>query len=128
MPDPTQKVRVLVIDDEPMIRTMMARLLRKHEVTVTDGGKAALAELEAGRRFDLILCDVSMPLMTGIELFITLKEHYPEQAARVVMMTGGVTDAKARAFLENGVPRWVEKPCSAALLRELVEKATEQPA
>ncbi|TMB29249.1 MAG: response regulator, partial [Deltaproteobacteria bacterium] len=59
--------RVLVVDDEPMVGSSIRRLLgRDHDVVVVQSGKDAVAKIAAGERYDVILCDLLMPEMTGM--------------------------------------------------------------
>ena len=60
--------RVLVVDDDPTIGNTVARVLRAHEVVLLSSPRAALARIEAGERFDVVLCDLMMPELTGMEL------------------------------------------------------------
>lgn len=116
--------RVLVIDDDWRVARMIARVLaEEHEVFAVDGGAKALDRIEAGERYDVILCDLSMPGMTGIELVTILEERVPEQAARFVFVTAGTSAPRARAFLESERYRRIEKPFRPADLRNLVQEA-----
>ena len=61
-----QRARVLVIDDDQRLGTLVARMLaREHEVTVLTSARAALDRIAAGERFDVMLCDLMMPELTG---------------------------------------------------------------
>ncbi len=105
------RLRVLVVDDEPEIRRALKRLLgQKHEVTMSDNGATALDRILGGERFDAILCDVLMPEMTGIELSAELERRFPDQAERVVFLTGGATSEAARVFIEDQRFRVLVKP------------------
>lgn len=114
--------RILSIDDEPTIGVAIRRILgARHEVVWLDSAEAALSLLARGERFDVLLCDVIMPGMTGIELFQVLTRDHPDQAERVIFLTGGPHSARASAFLEaSGVLR-IEKPFDARELREIVD-------
>ena len=113
---------ILVIDDEPFITTALRRLLDDHEVSVLNEVPPALAAIRGGKRYDLILCDLMMPGMTGIDLYRELAHIAPEQAARVVVMTGGAFTPEARAFLDGtSVPR-VEKPFELDVLDNVIER------
>ena len=113
--------RILIVDDEAAIGAVASRLLgRVHDVAAVTGGRQALARLDAGERFDLVLCDLLMPEMTGLDLHARLRQHFPDQAARVVFMTGGVSqearDAAAR------LPAVVlDKPLNARALSAFVD-------
>jgi CheY-like chemotaxis protein len=82
-------------------------------VTLCSHGAEALERLVVGERYDVILSDVLMPEMTGIELFAELERRFPEQSGRVVFMTGGATSESARVFIEKKRARVVSKPFRA---------------
>ena len=84
-------VRVLVVDDEPMVRTVTTKLLRLrgHAVQDADGGPAALAVL-ATEPFDIVVTDLSMPDMSGRELAAVIRQRHP--GLPVLLLTGD-TDA-----------------------------------
>jgi CheY-like chemotaxis protein len=115
--------RVLVVDDEPAVASAIRRVLAAHhDVTVTGSAEDALEAIRDGERYDAILCDLMMPRMTGMELHAALEQAVPEQARRMVVLTGGAFTDGAREFLERvSLPR-CEKPFEAAGLRELVRK------
>jgi CheY-like chemotaxis protein len=79
--------------------------------------------IAAGARFDVILCDLMMPRMTGMELHGELSRTAPDQAARIVFMTGGAFTARARDFLSTIANARVDKPFDAAGLRSVVTGA-----
>jgi CheY-like chemotaxis protein len=73
-----------------------------------------------GERFDVILCDLMMPQMTGMDLHARLESQLPEQAAQMVFLSGGAFTARARAFLEEVPNQRLEKPFDARQLLLLV--------
>ncbi|MCC7111554.1 MAG: response regulator, partial [Deltaproteobacteria bacterium] len=82
--------RVLVVDDERAVGLAMRRALSgAHEVVFANSGREAIALFERGERFEVILCDVMMPEMSGPELIDLLKRRWPEVAEGVVVVTGG---------------------------------------
>src|SRR5215204_1487165 len=88
--DGGKRGRVLVIDDEPALLAVLCRMLSgEHEVIVSTSGAAALDRIEAGEYFDIILCDLMMPVMTGMEVYAKLSRIAPEQLERLVFLTGG---------------------------------------
>jgi CheY-like chemotaxis protein len=89
-------------------------------VTVTTNGKAALELLNSGKRFDIILCDVMMPELTGMDVYDQINALDPAQSSRMVFMTGGAYTPASKEFLEHLAGRWFEKPCDIQKLRELV--------
>jgi signal transduction histidine kinase/ActR/RegA family two-component response regulator len=114
--------RVLVVDDDRLVRNSLRRILeRHHEVVVASGGQRAL-ELLTAERFDVVICDLIMPGMTGQELYETLRERLPEQAARFVFLTGGTSSAEARDFLLGVENPRAYKPVSAEEIVRLVAR------
>ncbi|WP_224370159.1 ATP-binding response regulator [Hyalangium versicolor] len=113
--------RVLSVDDEPLIGVAIARALKQeHDVTALTSGREALAQLIRGERYDLILCDIMMPEMSGMELYEEISRLVPEQAERMVFLTGGAFTPMARAFLGRVKNRCMEKPFAPSELRKLV--------
>ncbi len=114
--------RVLVIDDEPMIARALKRLLSKHDVTCCQRATEGLELLRSGAPFDVILCDMMMPEMGGIDFYEELKTVAPAMVDRVVLMTGGAFSSNARAFLERVPNPRLEKPFEAETLRSVVAR------
>jgi two-component system, cell cycle sensor histidine kinase and response regulator CckA len=115
--------RVLIVDDEEGIRTTLMRLLRRdHEILTACSGIEARALLERDRDFDVILCDLMMPEMSGMELHAWLVETAPALARRVVFITGGAFTPRASEYLaQAGNPR-LDKPFDTPRLRTLVSR------
>ncbi|MCH9680407.1 MAG: response regulator [Deltaproteobacteria bacterium] len=111
--------RVLVVDDEPFVRRSVERLLREHEVVTVSDGAQAIETLDAGPGFDLILCDLMMAGMTGMELHEQLQRRSPDDAERMVFMTGGAFTERSRRFLERVSNHCIGKPFDVDALREL---------
>jgi two-component system, NtrC family, sensor kinase len=113
--------RVLVVDDEREVAESVRRVLgREHDVDVVTSGSEALARLSE-RAYDMMLCDVLMPEMTGIELYARLAASRPDMLARIVFMSGGAFSPGAREFLDRVPNRRIDKPFDAAELRTIVE-------
>jgi signal transduction histidine kinase len=123
VPDAGRTGTVLVIEDEPALGRVLQRLLAPHRVTVVTRASEALGRLAAGESFDLILCDLMMPEMTGMDFHAELSRSFPAVAARVVFMSGGAFTPGAREFLETTPNRRIDKPIDTARLRQLVEEA-----
>jgi CheY-like chemotaxis protein len=118
---PCRRGRVLVVDDERLIAAALQRTLAsEHEVTALSRAREALEGLIAGQRFDLILCDLMMPEMTGIEFHAELSSLAPDQAARMVFLTGGPCTPFAKEFLAKVPNLHIEKPFDTRRLRALV--------
>jgi two-component system cell cycle sensor histidine kinase/response regulator CckA len=113
--------RILVVDDEPMVGLAVQRLLAaQHEVVVETAGRAALARLRQGECFDLVLCDLMMPDMTGMDLHDAIVESVPEAARRMVFFTGGAFTPRAQEFLERTEHQRIEKPFDKKVLLDLI--------
>jgi len=116
-----EKARVLVVDDEPMLGRAVSRGLRDHDVTVVTSGADALALFQGDARFDVILCDLMMPGMPGFDLYDQLRILAPDQADRMIFMTGGATTTRAREFVASRPGGVLQKPVSMDTVRETVE-------
>ncbi len=121
------RARVALVDDEPLLGHAMRRLLGNHEVVVFGAARQALSRIEGGDRFDVILCDLLMPEMTGMELFEALRAAVPEQAERMLFMTGGAFTPSAREFLEARPGRVLDKPIELDVLRQRIDEALARP-
>jgi PAS domain S-box-containing protein len=111
--------RLLVVDDEPAVLRSIARGLREHEVLVVGDGQEALKRIEGGS-FDLILVDLMMPTMTGMEFYERIKAERPDLAPRVMFLTAAVSPAIV-AFLESVPNPHLQKPFDIGSLRRVVE-------
>ena len=113
--------RVLIVDDEPALaKTLLHLLSPAHEAIATTRAKDALERVAAGERFDVILCDLMMPDMTGMDLHEALLRSTPEQAERMIFMTGGAFTARASEFLDRVANQCLEKPFKPQELLEMV--------
>jgi CheY-like chemotaxis protein len=122
-PAPGRRGRILVVDDEELVLRSVERLLAKeHDVVAIAAAKEALALCASGAKFDLILCDLMMPEMTGMDLYAELSRVAPEQASRMVFLTGGAFTPKAWTFLSKVAGEHIEKPFSPAALRATVRR------
>jgi signal transduction histidine kinase len=115
--------RVLVVDDDPLVARSIRRVLeRDHDVVMETSSRDALGRLQAGERFELLLCDVMMPQLSGPEFHAALVRLAPEQARRVVFVTGGAFTSGSASYLEEVGARTVEKPFEADTLRALARE------
>jgi signal transduction histidine kinase len=114
---------VLAVEDEPAVGRAIQRLLVPHRVTVVTRAREALARIIAGEHFDVILCDVMMPELTGMDFHAQLREARPDLADQVIFLSGGAFTPGAREFFEKIPNPRIDKPIDAARLRLLVEAA-----
>jgi PAS domain S-box-containing protein len=119
----SRRGNVLVIDDEENLAQALRRLLGiEHDVTAVYRARDALDLLELGTRYDVILCDLMMPQITGMELHAEVVRIDSGQAARIVFLTGGAFTPLAREFLVNSTNRRIEKPFDIKDVRRLVNE------
>lgn len=113
--------RILVVDDDDMVGYAVRRgLEHAYVVDVVQSGEAALERLER-HAYDLILSDLRMPGIDGMELFSRACERDPSLASRFVFMTGSAADPRAQAFFAAVPNRYLQKPCGLQDLRDAVE-------
>jgi CheY-like chemotaxis protein len=118
---------VLVIDDDPALASSLRRLLgREHHAEVATSGRAALELLERGARFEAIVCDVAMPDFDGVDVHGAIERLWPQQARRMVFVTGGTFTARCRDFLERVPNPRLEKPFDGRTLLTLVRSLVQE--
>jgi CheY-like chemotaxis protein len=121
----TSKVRgrILIVDDEQLVRSLLNRMLgRDHEVVTVASGEAARTILENDSSFDVILCDLMMPGMTGMDLHEWLVTHRPALAGRVVFVTGGAFTPQASDYVSRVGNARFEKPFRPGQLKSLISE------
>ena len=120
------RFRVLAIDDERLIGDIIRRALGAHDVTCFHQAADALAAIRAGARWDVILCDVMMPNIDGLAFYRALVDAAPEQAARLVFMTGGVFSPEADHDLAALARPRLDKPMNLGVLRATVAAMAQE--
>ena len=120
-----QRRRVLAIDDEALLLKAFQRMLvSHHDIETKLGAREALRYFGQDRQFDVVLCDLQMPDMSGVELYASVKQQWPELAERFIFITGGAFSAEARRFLEDPNIACINKPFQLRELLELIEART----
>jgi len=122
--------RVAIVDDEAMVGGALERMLSgEHELFVTQSAQALLDALASGERFDAILCDVMMPVLTGVGFHREVAERFPEQAPSIVFISGGVFTDEMRRYLAAIPNVTLDKPLSAGkLVRAVAEQVARSQA
>jgi CheY-like chemotaxis protein len=119
--DPSKRGRVLLIDDEAFIIAALRRLLgAEHDVTAVMSAPEAIALVEGGHRFHVILCDLRMPGMSGIDFYEQLGKLAPDMISRIVFCTGATFSTDTRQFFDRVPNRLLEKPFDPKAVRSLV--------
>jgi len=118
---PGRRTRVLIVDNEPLIVRALSRLLRgDYDVETAGGGHEALDLIVHAGPFDLVLCDLGMPEMSGLDLFREVVQRTPEMGPRFVFVTGGTASDEARSVLAGLSNHLLEKPVQPERLREVM--------
>lgn len=118
-----RKGRVLVVDDEPAICASLKRLFsRQHTVLTASSARAALELFRAGGQFDVVLCDLMMPEMSGLDLYTEIHRASPDQASRFVFMSGASLSSPVVSFLASIPNRLLTKPFDMRALSEVVRE------
>jgi len=117
------KLRILMVDDEVYFLRAIKRSLGKyHEVQILDGAEQGLAHLGQDDRYDLVMADLMMPGMNGVEFFKELEARHPQLVPKVVFMSGGVFEDDVRAFLKREGQPVLNKPFKIAEFEQVIGK------
>jgi PAS domain S-box-containing protein len=130
--DAVVRGRILLVDDEPKVGTAVKRVLGdEHEVALATSGSEGWEILERDPAFDLIICDLMMPDVSGMDLYHRLADSQPVLARRMVFMTGGAFTPKAQEFQDRVGNVVIEKPFEPEhlkkLVRELLRRESQTP-
>ena len=124
---------ILVVDDEPFIRRLIARMLfelgAKHIVEAEDGADG-LAKLHQSRKgFSIIICDLEMPIMDGFEFVRMMRtdKKNPNTGVPVLILTGHSHEEYLYKSVKLGIHGFVGKPVSKAILEERILSAISSP-
>jgi len=122
-PEPTRgrRGKVLIIDDDIEVAMSMERALRdQHDVTIAVDGRQALGKVGAGEMYDVILCDLMMPNVGGIDVYEALSVTHPELAKRIAFMTGGALSERSQEFIERTGRKLLSKPFTLEAARAVI--------
>ncbi|MEO8181324.1 MAG: response regulator [Deltaproteobacteria bacterium] len=114
--------RILIIDDDSRVLGVLCRMLISvHEVITIQGARAALDLLRQGCAVDVILCDLIMPDMNGMEFYRELARQSPDLAARIIFLSGGANAEQTAEFFRAIPNLAMQKPPSKADLLRAIE-------
>ncbi len=118
--------KILIVDDEAEIRELLAEILTgaQHRVAVVSSGHEALERM-AAERYDVILTDIRMPDLDGRTLYREIERRWPEQAARVVFVTGDSLASTLHEFATECGRPVIEKPFVPGDVRRVVAEVAE---
>ena len=97
-------------------------LQEQYDIQVTVDAREALEWIRGGERFDAILCDVMMPEMSGMAFHLELSRHVPEQADRVIFMSGSIFLPQMQAFFDRVPNPYIEKPFTEEALLAIIRR------
>jgi two-component system NtrC family sensor kinase len=119
---PVTGKRILVVDDEPGILGFVHEMLTDlgHTAQTAVSGRTALDRLSLGEAYDAILLDLKMPDMDGMSCYARLCATRPEDARKVIFMTGDLVSADSRTFLDASQRLWITKPFASAELERVL--------
>jgi CheY-like chemotaxis protein/two-component sensor histidine kinase len=120
---PSTGRRVLAVDDEPRVLDLLRRMLRGHELVTATNGREALERLRTDRAFDLILCDLMMPELTGMDVYHAVRESWPGLHERIAFITGGAFTPDTQRFVQQVGNPLLTKPFQPAHVHGLLAAA-----
>jgi PAS domain S-box-containing protein len=122
-PEGTNRARILVVDDEPVVGQLLSHILEEegYKIEVSEDGKDALDRIKK-KRYSLILLDIKLPGLSGSELYERIRGISLSLAKRVVFMTGDVMAADTEAFLARTKVRFVTKPFNVNQLKQEINR------
>jgi len=122
-PKKVSGARILVVDDEPIILELLTEVLSKegHEVETMDSGNDALERLRS-EDYDVILLDIKLPGMSGIEIYKQLQKRATSLARRVVFITGDVMSRDTTVFLSGTSAPYIAKPFDTEQLKKKIDR------
>jgi len=121
--------RVLVVDDEPSVRTVVRMTLEKagYDVLEAENGEKAIEAINTGENrlvLDAVICDIRMPKTNGVQAIDYFQREYPH--VPLIVLTAYPETQMAVSFIRNGVADYLIKPVEAKKLQDAVAKAMER--
>lgn len=115
--------KILVVDDEPLLLDLLGHLLTRigYQADRAHDSREAAGRLK-DREYDLIFLDIKMPLMSGKEFYLKIKEHLPQTASRIVFLTADVSNAETLTFIKRTGNLYLRKPFTIKEVGGLLQK------
>lgn len=120
------QVRILVVDDEPLVGRALLRLLAPYDVVWCETGAEALRVLGNEPAFDLVLCDLMMSPMDGEQVMAQVQIHHPEMMSRFAFMTGGAFTSGTKDVVNRREVPVLFKPLQLSDVSALLESMQQQ--
>lgn len=123
MLDQKTKPKLLIVDDDELIRNALSKLLRQEfNIDSVDDASKVVESITNGS-YDVVLSDIEMPIMTGDEMYFLVKEKNEKMSKRILFMTGGTSRKEAINLLKK--VNWVPKPFDTQKLKNLLIEKTK---
>ncbi len=120
-----EKPKVLVIDDEPLLgQTIQLGLEDEFAIQLAQTGRDAVELILGSQRYDLILCDLSLPDISGAQVYEEVAAQAPECLERFVVMTGGAFSSELQSFMSQFRGRVLNKPFTLNELEDLAREVS----
>jgi PAS domain S-box-containing protein len=121
-PTVNKKGRILVVDDEPGVRELLSKVMKEmgHSVDVISDAGSAMEIIDAGTIYDVILADIRIPGMNGVELCSLILRKKPKMKNRIIVITGDVMGTDIKAFLTQNNLSYLSKPFNIEALKEKI--------
>jgi CheY-like chemotaxis protein len=118
--------KILVVEDEPLVRSLCARVLTNEgfEISVAVDGKTAEQMLDE-RRYDLCLVDIRTPVINGKELYHYILEKHPYLARGIIFTTGDIIGGETQSFLKETDRPYILKPFAPEDLRSIIKETLQ---
>ncbi|MGC4090944.1 MAG: ATP-binding protein [Polyangiaceae bacterium] len=117
----SKRSRILVIDDEPLLgQTLTYAFAGRHDLVLATSGREAIRRLSEDASYDLVLCDLMMPDVSGPKVFEVVEQEHPQLVSRFAFMTGGAFTERAQDFLERYEGRRIDKPFTIGEIEQLL--------
>jgi PAS domain S-box-containing protein len=123
IPAVNKKGRILVVDDEIGVRELLKKVMKEmgHSVDVISDAGSAMELIDAGTMYDLILADIRMPGMNGVELCTLILRKMPEMKNKIIVITGDIIGADIKEFLKLNKLEYLAKPFDIKRLKEKID-------
>ena len=119
---------VLIVDDDHLARNTLVEMLATDGHTVDTAPAAGVAlQMIDERTYDVILCDIQMPGVDGLEFYAELERTHPDLCRRLIFITGHGLGARVVSFLEQTATRYLRKPIPLDRLRGVLDEAGKEP-
>lgn len=123
----TRRLRLLFVDDEPLVLRSLRRMLAEHDVDTAQTVSEALRRLREDPDYDLIFCDMMMPEMDGTVFYSELGRQTPALLERVIFCSGGAFTSNTKRFLEHSTRPLVEKPMTRESFERVLAEHCGEP-